>query len=156
MSHGCCVMECLILNPTYYIIWIGSQSNRSTEWVRLMENNFSNFFFLRAADSIQNDVYFVQGYIPTLLAYKTSFNWCLIWGPLSLSLSSIRMKMKVMYFCIAVCVTPMLEICDLNIGLRRSFTIHAVQPSAQGEIQYAFCNCQWMSLQFVLEVLQAI
>lgn len=59
---------------------------------------------------------------------------------------SIRMKFKVMYFCIAICVTLMLENCDLKIGLQRCFTIHVDQPSAQGGIQYAFCNCQWISV----------
>lgn len=45
----------------------------------------------------------------------------------------------------------MLENYDLKIGLRRTFTTHLVQPSAQGGIRYAFCNCQQMFAQSVFK-----
>lgn len=46
-----------------------------------------------------------------------------LWSPTFEPEFYLRMKTKVMYFHIAVCVTLMLENNDLKIGLRRTFKL---------------------------------
>jgi len=45
----------------------------------------------------------------------------------------------------------LLENYDLKIVLRKTFTTHLVQPSAQDGIHYAFCNCQQIFVQSVIK-----